>query len=220
MRSSNARIDAFYAQLEERGIQRRILWETSRFDNGKTDTFFVAFSGTPSPAIHTAMIIDYGEGNGFGFFPESPNATITGDVDLVVARPNGMDGLMADLAAFNRAMGVSESTQPVINLDEVELVKNLINEEHRETIEAIDANDIVEVADGLADLIYVCVQAARKFGIPLARVWREVQRSNMAKVDPATGKVRRREDGKILKPEGWTAPDVAGIIEASKAGAV
>ena len=51
MRSSNARIDSFYAQLEERGISKRILWEASRFGNGKTDTFFVAFSGTPAPAI-------------------------------------------------------------------------------------------------------------------------------------------------------------------------
>jgi len=68
------------------------------------------------------------------------------------------------------------------------------------------------LSDGLADLIYVCVGCALEYGIPLDRVGDEVQRSNMAKVDPLTGAVRRRLDGKILKPEGWTPPDIAGVM--------
>jgi predicted HAD superfamily Cof-like phosphohydrolase len=40
-------------------------------------------------------------------------------------------------------------------------------------------------------------------------VWKEVHRSNMAKLE---GGVRKREDGKILKPEGWTPPDVEGVM--------
>jgi predicted HAD superfamily Cof-like phosphohydrolase len=43
--------------------------------------------------------------------------------------------------------------------------------------------------------------------------WKEVIRSNMAKVDPETGFVKKRADGKILKPEGWTPPDLASLIE-------
>jgi predicted HAD superfamily Cof-like phosphohydrolase len=39
--------------------------------------------------------------------------------------------------------------------------------------------------------------------------WNEVMRTNFAKIDPETGKVRKREDGKVLKPEGWTPPDLA-----------
>lgn len=70
-----------------------------------------------------------------------------------------------------------------------------------------------KIADGLADVIYVAVGAALEFGIPLDRVWAEVHRSNMAKVDPATGKVIKRADGKVLKPEGWTPPDVAGVLK-------
>jgi predicted HAD superfamily Cof-like phosphohydrolase len=46
-------------------------------------------------------------------------------------------------------------------------------------------------------------------------VFAEVHRANMAKVDP-DGQVLRREDGKILKPEGWQPPDVAGVLR--KAG--
>ena len=49
-------------------------------------------------------------------------------------------------------------------------------------------------------------------GIPLDRVWAAVHRSNMAKVDPATGKVIKRADGKVLKPEGWTPPDIPAAL--------
>ena len=42
--------------------------------------------------------------------------------------------------------------------------------------------------------------------------WQEVVKTNMAKVDPETGKVRRRTDGKILKPEGWKPPDMTKFV--------
>ena len=48
-------------------------------------------------------------------------------------------------------------------------------------------------------------------------LWDEVLRSNMSKVDPETGRVRRRADGKILKPEGWKSPDLESILYKSKA---
>jgi hypothetical protein len=37
-------------------------------------------------------------------------------------------------------------------------------------------------------------------------------RTNFAKIDPATGKVRKREDGKVLKPVGWTPPNLKPYI--------
>jgi predicted HAD superfamily Cof-like phosphohydrolase len=43
-------------------------------------------------------------------------------------------------------------------------------------------------------------------GYKLDAAWNEVARSNFAKIDAATGKVRKREDGKVLKPEGWKPP--------------
>jgi len=71
--------------------------------------------------------------------------------------------------------------------------------------------DHVKLADGLADLIYVCIGAANEFGIDLAAVWAEVHRSNMAKIGP-NGEVKRREDGKVVKPDGWTPPDIEGVL--------
>jgi hypothetical protein len=37
-------------------------------------------------------------------------------------------------------------------------------------------------------------------------------RTNFAKIDKETGKVRKREDGKVLKPLGWTPPELAPFI--------
>lgn len=67
--------------------------------------------------------------------------------------------------------------------------------------------NVVEAADALADLRYVTEGAALEWGIPLDAVTDEVHRSNMAKVG---GEVRA--DGKILKPAGWTPPDIAGVL--------
>jgi predicted HAD superfamily Cof-like phosphohydrolase len=43
--------------------------------------------------------------------------------------------------------------------------------------------------------------------------WKEVMQTNFAKIDHETGKVRKREDGKVLKPVGWTAPDLKPYLK-------
>ena len=60
--------------------------------------------------------------------------------------------------------------------------------------------------DALIDILVVTVGAIHSMGADGEGAWNEVMRTNFAKVDPATGKVTRREDGKILKPEGWQPP--------------
>lgn len=69
----------------------------------------------------------------------------------------------------------------------------------------------IETADALADLVVVIVGMALELGLPLDRVWDEVHRANMAKVGP-DGKVMYRGDGKVLKPEGWTPPDIKKAV--------
>lgn len=125
---------------------------------------------------------------------------------------NGATSLLADVAAFHEACEVPIKTECAIVPERVELRRDILREEWRETDEAMARGDMIELADGLADIIYVAVGTALEFGIPLDRVWAEVHRSNMAKRDPATGMVRRREDGKVLKPEGWTPPDIAAAL--------
>jgi predicted HAD superfamily Cof-like phosphohydrolase len=125
-----------------------------------------------------------------------------------------MKSLLDDVRAFHEAFGVDIRAAPGFPAPErVLLRKKLVYEEIAEFSAACASGDLPGVADALADAIYVLVGTALEFGIPLDRVWDEVQRSNMAKADPLTGKAIKREDGKVLKPSGWTPPDIAGCLE-------
>ena len=88
----------------------------------------------------------------------------------------------------------------------------LIDEEHEELHEAVEANDRVEQLDALVDILVVTVGAIRAGGFDGEGAWKEVMDTNFAKIDPTTGKVRKREDGKVLKPEGWTPPNLEKFI--------
>ena len=92
---------------------------------------------------------------------------------------------------------------------------NLINEEHQELLEATLTDDRVEQLDALIDILVVTIGAIHSGGFDAEGAWNEVMRTNFAKIDPTTGKVRKREDGKVLKPEGWTAPELAPFLTRS-----
>lgn len=128
-----------------------------------------------------------------------------------------MQNPVLDVAAFHMATDTPIRGTPAFPVPpRVNLRLRLVKEELYELEDAVLDRSLVGVADALADLIYVCIGMALEFGIPLEAVWNEVQRSNMAKVDPATGKVRKREDGKVLKPEGWTPPDIAAVLRGER----
>jgi predicted HAD superfamily Cof-like phosphohydrolase len=115
-----------------------------------------------------------------------------------------------DVLDFHRKLGIGVGNRPAApDLDTLILREQLMREELTETIHASAAKDPVGVADGCADLIYVAVGTAISWGIDLRPIWRIVHASNMAKAGGG-----RRDDGKILKPPGWQAPDVAGILRA------
>jgi predicted HAD superfamily Cof-like phosphohydrolase len=105
--------------------------------------------------------------------------------------------------------------QSVDKLDEkqYEMYCNLIQEEHDELKAAIAANDPVEQLDALIDILVVTIGAIHSAGFDADGAWKEVMKTNFAKVDSETGKVRKREDGKVLKPLGWTPPDLKPFIE-------
>ena len=91
------------------------------------------------------------------------------------------------------------------NQDQYKLYLDLINEEVQELKESSTAhNDL----DALIDILVVTIGAIHSMGADPEGAWREVMASNFAKIDRVTGKVRKREDGKVLKPSGWTAPDL------------
>jgi len=93
------------------------------------------------------------------------------------------------------------------------LYTNLITEEHQELLEATLSEDPVEQLDALIDILVVTVGAIHSMGADAEGAWKEVMRTNFAKIDHETGKVRKREDGKVLKPVGWTAPDLKPYLK-------
>ena len=88
----------------------------------------------------------------------------------------------------------------------------LIAEEYNELADAIAADDRVEQLDALIDILVVTMGAIRAGGFDGEGAWKEVMDTNFAKINPETGKVIKREDGKVLKPEGWKAPELAQFI--------
>ena len=119
-----------------------------------------------------------------------------------------------DVRDFHQAFGQRIGEKPEFpSKEERDLRKKLLAEEYSEYIVAEYKNDLVEVVDALADIIYIACGTAVSYGIPLDDIFAEVHRSNMAKL--VDGKVILREDGKIKKPEGWTPPDVERILKDS-----
>lgn len=124
-----------------------------------------------------------------------------------------MSKVFTDVSVFLKAVG--QSVPPFIadESDQSRLYKKLIDEEYSEFIEAWEANDDVEKADACFDMLWVIVGYMQSRGWDCEAIWDEGAKSNLSKVDPETGLVRRREDGKILKPEGWQPPDFSKHVK-------
>lgn len=117
--------------------------------------------------------------------------------------------MVEDVLAFHRKFACYVGDYP--HLPEPGVVRlrlGLIREEYRELLKAIRLGDLAAIADAIADLMYVIVGTAITLGIDIRPIWQAVQQANMAKTGGGT-----RADGKILKPPGWTAPDIGKLIE-------
>ena len=98
------------------------------------------------------------------------------------------------------------------NKDQFNLYVTLIEEEANELADAITAHDQVETVDALIDILVVTIGAIHSAGFDAEGAWKEVMKTNFAKIDRETGKVRKRDDGKVLKPIGWTPPELAPFV--------
>ena len=94
-----------------------------------------------------------------------------------------------------------------------ELYVSLIDEEFNdELFQAIANEDRTEMLDALIDIMVVTLGAIHSLGVDGEGAWNEVIRSNMSKVDSLTGKVIKREDGKVLKPKSYSPPDLEPYV--------
>lgn len=150
-----------------------------------------------------------------------------------------MTNIFKDQKTFMKAMG---NTVDAPDLRQTELYLKLTLEELGETICAVnpgateeiqslirkledvakfdgipDTKQRAEIFDGVQDVLVTATGIGISMDFPMEAGWDEVLRSNMAKIGP-DGKVKRREDGKVLKPDGWTPPDLAKILYSHMAG--
>jgi len=114
-----------------------------------------------------------------------------------------------DQEKFMRSCDQSTDT---FNADQFNMYIGLIQEEGDELAEAIAAHNQVETLDALVDILVVTIGAIHSAGWNAEGAWKEVMATNFAKIDRETGKVRKREDGKVLKPTGWTPPDLTPFL--------
>lgn len=123
--------------------------------------------------------------------------------------------VFSDQRTFMTACGQSTDHW---NHDQVMLYRKLIEEEYEEFQDALDNGDTVEAVDACIDMVYVIAGFLHSHGFQPEALWAEVQRSNLSKIDAATGKVVRREgDGKILKPATFSPPNLRDIVESQLA---
>lgn len=113
----------------------------------------------------------------------------------------------------HKFMTACDQTTGALNPDQYKLYLNLIDEECGELKDALEAYDRVEQLDALIDILVVTIGALHSGGFDVDGAWNEVMRTNFAKIDPETGKVRKREDGKVLKPHGWQPPNLHQFVK-------
>jgi len=123
-----------------------------------------------------------------------------------------MSKTFTDVAVFLSACGQTHSYTPVPPNDLSDLYLKLIDEEYNEFAEAVADSDDAEQLDACFDMMWVIIGYMKARGWDCESAWDEGAKSNLSKIDQFTGKVIRREDGKILKPEGWKPPNFKKFI--------
>jgi predicted HAD superfamily Cof-like phosphohydrolase len=116
---------------------------------------------------------------------------------------------------FHTAFEIGYSESPKSDLGETKnlLRYNLMKEENEEYLEAVQNNDLIEIADALGDMLYILCGTIIEHGLQhkIEAVFDEIQRSNMSKLDH-DGKPIYREDGKVMKGPNYFKPDFSKII--------
>jgi predicted HAD superfamily Cof-like phosphohydrolase len=110
-------------------------------------------------------------------------------------------------------MKACDQTVEGFNQEQFKLYLGLIEEEYKELKEAVNNHDQLETLDALIDILVVTIGTIHSAGYDAEGAWKEVMMTNFAKIDHETGKVRKREDGKVLKPLGWKPPELAQFIK-------
>ena len=113
---------------------------------------------------------------------------------------------------FMKTFGQEVKSKPSFSTDKINKLRiDLIKEELDELKEAMDNNDLLEVADALTDILYVTYGAGHAFGINLDKCFDEVQNSNMSKL-AENGEPIYNESGKVMKGPNYFKPDLIKFV--------
>lgn len=116
---------------------------------------------------------------------------------------------------FHETYGLRREATPTLDItpEEMRLRHKLMAEENDEYLEAVEAGDMVEVADALGDMLYILCGTMVSHGMQgvMADVFRAIQASNMSKLGE-DGKPIYREDGKVMKGPNYFRPDIAAVL--------
>ena len=116
------------------------------------------------------------------------------------------------VGTFMKTFGQEVKTKPSLSTEKINKLRiDLIKEELEELTEAMNNKDLLEVADALTDILYVTYGAGHAFGIDLDQCFKEVQNSNMSKLDE-DGKPIYNDAGKVMKGPNYFKPDLSKFV--------
>ena len=117
------------------------------------------------------------------------------------------------VGVFMKTFGQEVKTRPSLSSEKINKLRiNLIKEELEELTQAINQDNLLEVADALTDILYVTYGAGHAFGINLDKCFDEVQTSNMSKLGN-DGKPIYNNLGKVMKGPKYFQPNLKKFIE-------
>ena len=128
------------------------------------------------------------------------------------------DTLLKDIDAFHKKYKF-EKNEKVGIPDDNELVNfrtSFLMEELAEYTQAITKKDAAGALDALVDIVYIALGTAWLFNLPFERAWEQVQKANMSKIRTKSKSKKRGTSFDVVKPKGWTAPDIEQVIEEER----
>ena len=120
-----------------------------------------------------------------------------------------MKSVFNDVRIF---MEAADQTTLGYNVAQSNLYMKLIGEEFGELLSAKQQNNDAEIADACFDLMWVLIGYMLSRGWDVNKIWDEGALSNLRRIDPKIGKILKREDGKVLKPNGWQPPNFSQYV--------
>lgn len=169
---------------------------------------------------HRPFFNHYDASRSIHFTRSTAMSSSTPTQDQTAATERGVQKQLRCVEQFHRAFGLGVKATPTadIGLEKARLRHELMREENQEYLDAVEAGDVVEVADALGDQLYVLCGTMIEHGMQsvIEDVFAEIHRSNMTKLGE-DGKPVYREDGKVAKGPNYTRPDLKNIVESKMA---